>query len=580
MKLFSKPKKLLLLIFLISLTIRLYGLNWDQGNHLHPDERMIVMVADRINIPKTDIFSPDSSLNPKFFAYGSLPIYLLKFSALLLSPVFPKIVLYEQINLWGRVISAFFDSLSIFFIFLISYSIFKDTKKGLVASTIYAFSVLPIQLSHFYAVDTILSLFILITLYHSISYFQTKQFSHLIWTAIGFGLSLATKVSATVLLIPVLIGLVVSVILTVRNQHFSKNNSTLKKVFNFLWHFLNPGKYNLNRFKKIFSSITLLFVVFIVATTIFVVFEPFAYFDFKTFIQQILEQQAMTKDAFVFPYTLQYVYTLPYIYPLLNILLWGLGPVIGVLSIIGFFKIITKLISGLLTPGNDLSEGAQIIVFSFFLTYFFIVGGFAIKFMRYCLPLYPFLAIFAADVFTNLKSKFLKSTLVISHLLIVIAFISIYRIPNTRVTATEWINNNVPPGSTILVEHWDDPLPLGYFSSFNQLSLPLYDSDTDPAKWININNMLSSGDYLIIASNRLHTPLQKLTDCNKLPPGKCYPITAKYYQDLFSGKLNYQKVAEFTSYPNLFGISINDQSADESFTVYDHPKVMIFRKQR
>jgi len=41
-------------------------------------------------------------------------------------------------------------------------------------------------------------------------------------------------------------------------------------------------------------------------------------------------------------------------------------------------------------------------------------------------------------------------------------------------------------------------------------------------------------------------------------------------------------VAEFTSYPHIkIGskqLEIIDDKADESFTVYDHPKIMIFKK--
>ena len=56
----------------------------------------------------------------------------------------------------------------------------------------------------------------------------------------------------------------------------------------------------------------------------------------------------------------------------------------------------------------------------------------------------------------------------------------------------------------------------------------------------------------------------------------------KFYADLFSNKLNYKKVAEFVSYPKLeignWKLEIRDDVADESFTVYDHPKVLIFKK--
>ena len=62
----------------------------------------------------------------------------------------------------------------------------------------------------------------------------------------------------------------------------------------------------------------------------------------------------------------------------------------------------------------------------------------------------------------------------------------------------------------------------------------------------------------------------------------------RYYKDLFAernllgSKLRFVKVKEFTAYPMIrvgpFHITIPDDTADESFTVYDHPKVMIFKK--
>ena len=44
------------------------------------------------------------------------------------------------------------------------------------------------------------------------------------------------------------------------------------------------------------------------------------------------------------------------------------------------------------------------------------------------------------------------------------------------------------------------------------------------------------------------------------------------------GDLGFDLVATFESYPNLGPLSFPDQSAQESFTVYDHPKVLLFVK--
>lgn len=572
---------ILLLLITLAFLLRIYGLNWDQGYHLHPDERMITMVATDIKFPESrkisDILSRDSSLNPKFFAYGSLPIYLLKFSGYLLSFINPSFSSYDKINLVGRVISTIFDSLTLLMVYLITKQLFSSKKKALLASLIYTFSVLPIQLSHFYAVDTLLTFFISLTLYRLIILYRYFSFKNSIIVGACFGLAMATKISAFVLLIPIFVCLVIDTIINLQKQIYKQKNSNFYKILKFIFTLINPlfwlKSKNFN-FKKVLLSMIL---ILLFSITIFFICQPFTIIDFSTFWRQINEQSAMTKNAFVFPYTLQYVGTISYWYQLKNIFLWGLGPSFGILSLIGLTITLKKLIKGLITPGDEKSEGAQLILFSFFVVYFLVVGNFAIKFMRYCLPLYPILAILSANALFSFK-KNIKLIFIFINFLWVTSFMSIYSKPNTRVSATDWIVSNIPPESVILREHWDDGLPLGYHNDYILEELTLYDSDRDPQKWPKINQQLNLADYIIVASNRLYTPLQKLVNCSQLPPDNCYDKTAKYYQNLFSGRLGYFQVAQFTSSPSFLGFNINDQSADESFTVYDHPKVLIFKK--
>ena len=70
------------LLFFFSLLIRLFGIDWDNGFLFHPDERAIFMHAYDINFSSlkhpNELFSANSSLNPHWFNYGTLPIYILK----------------------------------------------------------------------------------------------------------------------------------------------------------------------------------------------------------------------------------------------------------------------------------------------------------------------------------------------------------------------------------------------------------------------------------------------------------------------------------------------------------------------
>ena len=71
------------LLLVAAAALRLSDLNWDSGHLFHPDERHILMVTDGLRMPWPPdlglLLSPDSPLNPKSFAYGSLIFYLLKF---------------------------------------------------------------------------------------------------------------------------------------------------------------------------------------------------------------------------------------------------------------------------------------------------------------------------------------------------------------------------------------------------------------------------------------------------------------------------------------------------------------------
>src|SRR5215203_2259145 len=77
---------ILLLILLAAGWLRLSGVNWDQGTHLHPDELFLTMVATDIRWPLSigEYFDTNRSpLNPTnvgrpFFVYGTLPLFVVR----------------------------------------------------------------------------------------------------------------------------------------------------------------------------------------------------------------------------------------------------------------------------------------------------------------------------------------------------------------------------------------------------------------------------------------------------------------------------------------------------------------------
>ncbi len=569
MKLEIKIKALLFIILILAAVVRLYNINWDNGYHLHPDERAIVLSVIKLQFPHnmSEFLSPSSPWNPHFFAYGSFPFYLLKIAGDITSIINPQFGQYDGINLVGRVISAISDLVTIVLLFLLGKKIFT-TFVGLLSSFFYSISVLPIQLSHFYAVDTLLTCFIVLALYLLIRFYEKPTVIKSLFIGLAFGFALATKISAVLLVSSIGITLVVDfILLFFKEPH--RPHVWFPHVPKFLRHLLGYG---------------LLIAISTLLT--FLILEPYALIDFSNFWNQTVEQSQMTHNAFIFPYTLQYVNKISYFYELKNIFLFGEGPFISLFSFLGIIYFFLLLIR---SHKKELVS-KELTLFVFFLIYFAVVGKFAIGFMRYMLPLYPLFSLFAGLLCYRLilylkqnRTLWLNVIIGIYVLLIFLiwplSFLSIYNHPNTRFSASQWIVNTIPPGKKLAIEHWDDALPMFGQQQYTTFTLTLYDPDT-PEKWNQINTILQQTDYIIIASNRLYVPLQKLTHCAILPSGRCYSQTAEYYKKLFSGQLGFKKIAEFTDYPIIpfFNIPINDQGADESFTVYDHPKVIIFQK--
>jgi hypothetical protein len=200
--------------------------------------------------------------------------------------------------------------------------------------------------------------------------------------------------------------------------------------------------------------------------------------------------------------------------------------------------------------------------------------------MRYFIPIYPFFALFAGIGFYELTkhwSNIVKALLFFIVFLWPIFFFSIYTKEHSRNEASAWIYQNIPNGSILLSEHWDDALPLSINppsdKHYTMEQLTVFDVDSSE-KWQRMDEMLARGDYLILSSNRGWGSIPTVPER--------YPRMKQFYEDLFANKTAYKKIAEFTSYPSLnylgIPISIPDDIAEEAFTVYDHPKVIIFQR--
>ena len=124
---------------------------------------------------------------------------------------------------------------------------------------------------------------------------------------------------------------------------------------------------------------------------------------------------------------------------------------------------------------------------------------------------------------------------------------------------------------------------------YRGLNLQVY-WDDNADKLDSFVTTLDQTDYILIPTNHQYAQITRLPER--------YPLTTLYYRELigcpadqdiircyheaklgdYQGTLGFDLVAVFETFPTFGPIVINDQWAEEAFTFYDHPKVLIFKK--
>jgi len=598
---------LLMLILAVAAALRLFGLTWDGGQWLHPDERQIYFVTLGLHWPDSlrEALSPASPLNPRFFAYGALPLYLLRLVAALVSLVWPAVRDPDNLHLVARLLSALFDLGTIYLTYRLARTLWPIASRpltgicvssdpsasgshpedpcsnphregvGLLAAVLVGVAVLHIQLAHFYTADTLLAFFVLLTLNLAAGVTRTPSPRRSAALGAAFGLALATKLTAAPLILPV-VGVFTSYQQSIVSTQPSKSGGGGQKP---------APHYPL---AKRGGSAQHLVLALAVAAAVFAIVEPYALIDWQTFLAQTVRESQIAWGRLDMPYTRQYAGTWPYLYPIRQTIAWGLGLPLGLVAWSALAAALVRWLRRGAWPDALLLAWAG--------PYLAISGVLYAKYLRYMLPLIPVLCLLAACLYHDLRQHFHTATghrlLAIGRWLVVIAsfsyalaFATIYASPHSWITASDWVYRHIPVGSVLAVEDWDTALPLPLdvdgrprrVEEYNIQTLPLYDEPDGDAKWAAIADDLAASDYLIVASHRLYGSILRLPDR--------YPVTTRYYELLFAGGLGFELAGEFTRgpawlnprVPPLPGAAAWLIIPDESFVVYDHPRTLILR---
>jgi hypothetical protein len=514
----------------------LYGIAWDEGWVVHPDEDTVIRAALRVHLPDcppslSQLLDPElSPLNPHFFIYGSLPIYLLKGVGSILSN-FRESLSGSDLILVGRGLAAVFDTGTVFLVYLLGRRLYNH-RTGLLAAVFATFTVLSIQQAHFSTVDSMLTFLVALTVLFSTKViFSSAKPS--MWTAvligISLGLAVATKTSALILL---------GVVVTAYTLRCFRDDSDSISKSSF-----RPG--------HVKSSLAGLAVLIPVALLTVALAEPYIFIDWGTFVadMRFVRDVIVTRSTDM-PWTRQFIDTTPYLYQIRHLSIWGMGLPLAIAAWGGLlFTLATAVMR---------RRKSDLLLLSWIVPFFLIAGGMEVKFLRYVLPLVPFLCLVAAHLFSDLYDRLRGNWRRLATGVIVLvvacsafsslAHVSIYSRPHPILRATDWVNANVGPEEIVAAEDWEFPL---YLVTRPVTVLRLYDEDT-PEKMANIARQLHDADYGIVLTNRAYGTLPRLRER--------YPLTSRYYELLFSGELGFEMVYCATSYPSLLGVTIVDDT--------------------
>lgn len=590
---------------------------------------------------KTDNRQPTTdncSLNPHFFAYGQFPLYLAFVSDQTTSVILNS---FQHLNPQqdkipkqirdSNILSTDFSSAIFWLRFysalsstLIVLAVYKLTKLlmpmqhtiWLLASLITAFIPSLIQSSHFGTTESLLAFFFIYSTYLSVLLYQLfsshqkkqkkllkKVFTCIFLLSLSIGLALGSKFTGLFFLVP-------------------PGLSILFTLINMLIH-----KKSRNFFMFIFVSIVGICIIF-GSVTFGIISSPYNLVEpenFKSAVFGYEKDVAMGKyEAF---YTRQFANTTPILFQFEKVFPYVLGWPLFILGVLGFTLLIASLLNSFLQRvlqgvmyyvlrikqkknKIDICTVYYLILTSSFLVYLIPNAFLFAKWSRFMTPIIPSFAIFSAFVLWKMNTIFNISTsstdeqfpnntqlvkyknllnigywlLVISFILPGIAFMSIYTNEDSRLAASKWIYQNLPNNSYVLSETANViDIPLGIpdnilekqFRNGTVVSFDFYHLDENPQLYDQLLDHLVAANYIFVPSRRIFKNYPRI-------PHQ-YPLVSRYYELLFSHKLGFEEVKTISSFPqlslaNLKLATFPDEDAEETYTVFDHPVIRIYKK--
>ena len=532
---------------LLGIFLRYINLDWGSPYFFHPDERNIIYSVSKLDLT--------TSLNPDFFAYGSLQIYIIYFVSLIYEFIKTGIINetifkipFETAVLTARNLSFFYSIVSILIGYLIAKKLNFSKEQKNILVLFLAFNTGLIQYAHFGTFESLLTLLCLLYCYFLLEFFQKKMRRYYIFSVVTFGLLISTKVSTAVF----------GVLLFLPLLYIAFKFKKQRMPHNHYISFLKFGYYG--------------FISIITIASIYALTNPFSILSFNNFRSSITYESRVALGSLDVFYTGGFKETTPILYQFTRVYPFLINPLTTFLLVISiiyismtFLRIKFKLSLTILIP------------LSFLFLIFFSQAFMYVKWSRYYIPTIPFIYFVVLAVSQKMNKKmrnyflaFVYLSLVITTIQSLTFVVNTYLTKDTRVTADEWAVLNIPKDSPVISEIYD--LGIVPFND-NQLKILLFDFyslENNPQLNRDLSYQINNSEYLILPSTRIQR--------SRTNHPQIFPKGNAFYSNLTDTKkysLLYQTPCNTLCKIAYYGNGMN--YFEETAYVFDRPTISIYK---
>jgi 4-amino-4-deoxy-L-arabinose transferase-like glycosyltransferase len=462
----QSEKAVLIFLLVLALFIRTWGINFGLPFILHVDEARFAQIS-------IDYFS--KGLNPHFFHVPTLYTYLVAglwaayYGGGRISGQFPTraefIAHFNQdptvFYILGRALTLLLSVGTILLVYFIGKKMF-DSRVGFLAALFLVFSPEHNKISHYMNPDSPMVFFLALSFLFIWFIYTRGERKYYLLAGLAAGLATATKYGGQILFLPLFLAHVFYIL---------ENKLPLRKI--------------------IFSSDLILSGIAFLAA--FFAGCPYAVLDFPTFWRDFRWQSRHLYSAGHFGDSTADPAWLFY-------LKYGFRENIG--------KLAQFLVLGGIIFGLARHRKKDLILLSYPLILFIIIGTWKTRATRYMLPLTPFFILIAAvflgafltwlkTVFfrpmTKIKLRPLGEKALAGAVVLLFLYAPGYKIAmfdytltqkDTRIIAKEWVEKNIPKGTRIARESYCPPLPEKDYELFYKHSLSQID-----LKWLSLKKI-------------------------------------------------------------------------------------------